>query len=230
MYLASLTLPHQGNAGATEHAFPVHRGRAGTHQEALEVSDTTGAAAVHLYKVISVILLHYLKLIKYMLCMVIDYHNFYWHYSLFICAPLSPRYIFGKSRPSGSSMQGPPEEEGSRRGEEESMRGGEGEEREGRSRTIHKEQDGMTAFCSNKVSSGLIAVSTPREILEVKLLTCTTLTYHQVNMHLLLHPSAWSDRADDEAENDILHIQACRLLGSYTMQSSKPISNLMLLC
>ena len=26
-------------------------------------------------------------------------------------------------------------------------------------------------------------------------------------MHLLLHPSAWSDRADDEAENDILHMQ-----------------------
>ena len=26
-------------------------------------------------------------------------------------------------------------------------------------------------------------------------------------MHLLLHPSAWSDRADDEAENDILAMQ-----------------------
>ena len=29
----------------------------------------------------------------------------------------------------------------------------------------------------------------------------------KVNMHLLLHPSAWSDRADDEAENDILAMQ-----------------------
>ena len=31
-------------------------------------------------------------------------------------------------------------------------------------------------------------------------------------MHLLLHPSAWSDRADDEAENDILAMQVpiCR--------------------
>ena len=32
----------------------------------------------------------------------------------------------------------------------------------------------------------------------------------KVNMHLLLHPSAWSDRADDEAENDILAMQVDR--------------------
>jgi hypothetical protein len=29
-------------------------------------------------------------------------------------------------------------------------------------------------------------------------------------MSLLLHPSAWSDRADDEAEKDILHMQEVR--------------------
>merc|ERR1719500_2372125 len=107
------------------------------------------------------------------------------------------RYIFGKSRPADSSLRGGETlDEGSRRGgEEESvMNFVPGEEKEGKMRVIHKEQDGITAFCSNRVSSGLIAVSTPREILEV-------------NMHLLLHPSAWSDRADDEAENDILAMQ-----------------------
>ena len=52
----------------------------------------------------------------------------------------------------------------------------------------------MTAFCMNKVSGGLVAVSTPREILEL-------------NMALLLHPSSWSDRAEDEAEFDILKMQ-----------------------
>ena len=46
----------------------------------------------------------------------------------------------------------------------------------------------------NKVSGGLVAVSTPREILEL-------------NMALLLHPSSWSDRAEDEAEFDILKMQ-----------------------
>ena len=83
--------------------------------------------------------------------------------------------------------------------------------------------------------NGLITVSTPREILEVinkRLniqLRSSLLTLHnkifflkksgrekneenilKVNMHLLLHPSAWSDRADDEAENDILAMQVDR--------------------
>ena len=36
-------------------------------------------------------------------------------------------------------------------------------------------------------------------------------------MHLLLHPSAWSDRADDEAENDILAMQVltCSCYGDF---------------
>merc|ERR1719319_1401201 len=39
-----------------------------------------------------------------------------------------------------------------------------------------------------------MSVATPREILEI-------------NMGLLLHPNAWSDRMDDEAEFDILYMQ-----------------------
>jgi WD40 repeat protein len=63
-----------------------------------------------------------------------------------------------------------------------------------RVRVIQKEQDSITAFCINKVTNGLMSVATPREILEV-------------NMGLLLHPNAWSDRMDDEAEFDILYMQ-----------------------
>ena len=46
----------------------------------------------------------------------------------------------------------------------------------------------------NQVSNGLVSVATPREILEV-------------NMTILLHPSSWSDRSEDEAEYDILKMQ-----------------------
>ncbi len=46
----------------------------------------------------------------------------------------------------------------------------------------------------NQVSNGLVSVSTPREVLEV-------------NMTILLHPSSWSDRSEDEAEYDILKMQ-----------------------
>ena len=38
-------------------------------------------------------------------------------------------------------------------------------------------QDNLTAFCMNKVSGGLVSVSTPKEILEVK----ETLTSFAVN-------------------------------------------------
>ena len=55
-------------------------------------------------------------------------------------------------------------------------------------------KDNLTAFCMNKVSGGLVSVSTPKEILEV-------------NMAILLHPSSWSDRSEDEAEYDILKMQ-----------------------
>ena len=111
------------------------------------------------------------------------------------------RYIFGKSKSAGSTYGGagrphPEREEGevgSRLGEESVINYG-GDEKEGRMRVIHKEQENITAFCVNRVSNGLIAISTPREILEV-------------NMNMLLHPSAWSDRADDEAENDILQME-----------------------
>eukprot|EP00090_Calanus_glacialis_P031935 TRINITY_DN5300_c0_g1_i1.p1 TRINITY_DN5300_c0_g1~~TRINITY_DN5300_c0_g1_i1.p1 ORF type:complete len:2845 (+),score=1055.83 TRINITY_DN5300_c0_g1_i1:272-8536(+) len=121
------------------------------------------------------------------------------------------RYIFGKSKPagSGSSAREMMDGDGASRVGDESVLNFAGDEKEGKMRVIHKEQDIITAFCINKVSSGLIAVSTPREILEV-------------NMNLLLHPSAWSDRADDEAENDILHMQEEAAFGSRPPPASAP--------
>ena len=110
------------------------------------------------------------------------------------------RYIFGKSKPAGTvtglGRAGLDKEEGdtaSRLGEE-SLHTVAGDDRDGKLKIIHKEQDNITAFCINKVTNGLMTLSTPREIMEV-------------NMNILLHPSSWSDRADDEAENDILQMQ-----------------------
>merc|ERR1719318_2483864 len=73
------------------------------------------------------------------------------------------RYIFGKSKPagSGSSAREMVEGEGGSRVGEESVLNFAGDEKEGKMRVIHKEQDNITAFCINKVSSGLIAASTP---------------------------------------------------------------------
>ena len=112
------------------------------------------------------------------------------------------RYIFGKSKPASTvtgvaGRVGLDKEDGetaSRVGEESVNNLTGGEERDGKLKIIHKEQDNITAFCINKVTSGLMTLSTPREIMEV-------------NMNILLHPSSWSDRADDEAENDILQMQ-----------------------
>ena len=107
------------------------------------------------------------------------------------------RYIFGKSKPAGAvtrvAVEKDDGETASRVGEE-SLHNFAGDERDGKLKIIHKEQDNITAFCINKVTNGLMTVSTPREILEV-------------NMNILLHPSSWSDRADDEAENDILKME-----------------------
>ena len=108
------------------------------------------------------------------------------------------RYIFGKSKPvTGPTAKVMDKDEGdtaSRVGDESLHNYGAADEKDGKLRIIHKEQDNITAFCINKVTNGLITVSTPREILEI-------------NMNILLHPSSWSDRADDEAENDILQMQ-----------------------
>ena len=107
------------------------------------------------------------------------------------------RYIFGKSKPAAAvtrvAVEKDDGETASRVGEE-SLHNFAGDERDGKLKIIHKEQDNITAFCINKVTNGLMTVSTPREILEV-------------NMNILLHPSSWSDRADDEAENDILKME-----------------------
>ena len=45
-------------------------------------------------------------------------------------------------------------------------------------KTIFLTQDNLTAFCMNKVSGGLVSVSTPKEILEVK----QTFTSFEVNI------------------------------------------------
>ena len=121
------------------------------------------------------------------------------------------RYIFGKSKPPGPAAKITVErdetETASRVGEE-SLNNFGGEERDGRLKIIHKEQDNITAFCINKVTSGLMTVSTPREILEV-------------NMNILLHPSSWSDRADDEAENDILQMEEEAASGHKPVQAAQ---------
>ena len=102
--------------------------------------------------------------------------------------PIFIRYIFGKSRKMSISQMRMEDRE-SRNGDEINH-----EESVGQMKIIHKDPDNLTAFCLNKVSGGLVAVSTPREILEI-------------NMALLLHPSSWSDRSEDEAEFDILKMQ-----------------------
>jgi len=102
--------------------------------------------------------------------------------------PIFIRYIFGKSRKISISQMRMEDRE-SRNGDEINH-----EESVGQMKIIHKDPDNLTAFCLNKVSGGLVAVSTPREILEI-------------NMALLLHPSSWSDRSEDEAEFDILKMQ-----------------------
>jgi len=105
--------------------------------------------------------------------------------------PIFIRYIFGKSRKSSTYLPGGAEErETASRNGDDSVQ----EDSSGLMKIIHKNQDNLTAFCLNKVSGGLVVVSTPREILEI-------------NMALLLHPSSWSDRSEDEAEFDILKMQ-----------------------
>ena len=107
------------------------------------------------------------------------------------------RYIFGKSKPPGTVprvMIDRDDTDTASRVADESVHNFDGDEKDGKLKLIHKEQDNITAFCINKVTNGLMTISTPREILEV-------------NMNILLHPSSWSDRADDEAENDILQME-----------------------
>lgn len=124
------------------------------------------------------------------------------------------RYIFGKSKPAGSSANNKinlerDEGDSASRIGDESVNNYNGDEKDGKLKIIHKEQDNITAFCINKVASGLMTISTPREILEV-------------NMNILLHPSSWSDRADDEAENDILKMEEEAASGPKPAQAPQP--------
>ncbi|KAF4524386.1 hypothetical protein B566_EDAN009302, partial [Ephemera danica] len=57
-------------------------------------------------------------------------------------------------------------------------------------RIIHKEQDSISAFCLNEVSSGLLALATPREVQEM-------------DISLLLESPAW---LEDECEFDIVNL------------------------
>ena len=58
---------------------------------------------------------------------------------------------------------------------------------------IHKEQDAVTAFCINKVSSGLMALSTQKELQEL-------------DVSLLLNPDTWQDGMNEEADFDVLNL------------------------
>ena len=55
------------------------------------------------------------------------------------------------------------------------------------------EQDAVTAFCINKVSSGLMAISTQKELQEL-------------DVSLLLNPNTWHDGMNEEADFDVLNL------------------------
>ncbi|XP_046686926.1 dmX-like protein 1 isoform X3 [Homalodisca vitripennis] len=57
-------------------------------------------------------------------------------------------------------------------------------------RIIHKEQDSITAFCLNNVSTGLLALATPREVQEM-------------DISLLLEMPSW---LEDECELDLMSL------------------------
>ena len=58
-------------------------------------------------------------------------------------------------------------------------------------KVIHKEHEAVTAFCINKVSSGLMAISTQKELQEL-------------DVALLLNPNTWQEGMNEEADFDVL--------------------------
>ena len=58
---------------------------------------------------------------------------------------------------------------------------------------IHKEQEAVTSFCINKVSSGLMAISTQKELQEL-------------DVSLLLNPNTWQEGMTEEADFDVLNL------------------------
>lgn len=60
-------------------------------------------------------------------------------------------------------------------------------------KVIHKEHEAITAFCINKVSSGLMAIGTGKELQEL-------------DVALLLNPNTWQDGMNDEADFDVLSL------------------------
>ena len=60
-------------------------------------------------------------------------------------------------------------------------------------KVIHKEHEAITAFCINKVSSGLMAIATQKELQEL-------------DVALLLNPNTWQEGMTDEADFDVLNL------------------------
>ncbi len=60
-------------------------------------------------------------------------------------------------------------------------------------KVIHKESEAITAFCINKVSNGLMAISTQKELQEL-------------DISLLLNPNTWNDGMNEEADFDVLNL------------------------
>ena len=60
-------------------------------------------------------------------------------------------------------------------------------------KVIHKEHEAVTAFCINKVSNGLMAIATQRELQEL-------------DVSLLLNPNTWSEGMNEEADFDVLNL------------------------
>eukprot|EP00094_Tigriopus_californicus_P002839 TCALIF_02737-PA protein Name:"Similar to DMXL1 DmX-like protein 1 (Homo sapiens)" AED:0.22 eAED:0.22 QI:0/0.72/0.68/1/1/1/19/158/2211 len=59
---------------------------------------------------------------------------------------------------------------------------------------IHRDHEAITAFCINKVSSGLMTISSQKEIQEL-------------NISLLLNPVSWNEGMNDEADFDVLSLE-----------------------
>ncbi len=60
-------------------------------------------------------------------------------------------------------------------------------------KVIHKEHEAVNGFCINKVSSGLMAIATAKELQEL-------------DVALLLNPNTWQEGMNDEADFDVLSL------------------------
>lgn len=98
------------------------------------------------------------------------------------------RAVFGKRRSVSSTMDTPSVADGGKVGEDKGSDAGAPLPEP--VRIIHKEQDSISAFCLNQVTTGLLAIATPREVQEM-------------NISLLLENPTW---LEDECEFDIINL------------------------